>query len=197
MSQLSSIDNSFSRFPFRHCGMGRRDGQNFKKSIIVLFIIFSYRYRLSGIIKMVLKFNVTLKEKNHFSCLICFKNKFDNPSCVLLRARDVQTFIFSEHSFRETAFFFYLQLLKILNIFVFRTTYPNIISISVLCCWSSNSQSLRGFLKYLPKNMALLFQKLWRKKLSKYISGYFKKISFKGCSNFYLSYSMNIHYSWS
>ena len=31
-----------------------------------------------------------------------------------------------------------------------------------------------GFLKYLPKNMALLAQKLWRKFLSKSVSRYFK-----------------------
>ena len=29
---------------------------------------------------------------------------------------------------------------------------------------TKHSQSLTGFLKYLPKIMALLFQKLWRKK---------------------------------
>ena len=44
--------------------------------------------------------------------------------------------------------------------------YPNI-NISVLCCRSANSQSLTGFLKYLPINMALLAQKLWRKKICK------------------------------
>ena len=48
---------------------------------------------------------------------------------------------------------------------LFKKTYPNI-NISVLCisCWWENLQSLPGFLKYLPKNMALLVQKLLRKK---------------------------------
>ena len=52
-------------------------------------------------------------------------------------------------------------------------TYQNI-NTSLLCCRSANSQSLAGFLKYLPKNMALLVKKLWRKKLSNSDSGNFK-----------------------
>ena len=39
---------------------------------------------------------------------------------------------------------------------------------------SANPQSLTGLLKYLPKNMALLVQKLSRKKMSKSVSGFFK-----------------------
>ena len=38
--------------------------------------------------------------------------------------------------------------------------------------WSAKSQYITGFLKYWPKNMALLVQKLWRKKMSKSISDY-------------------------
>ena len=50
-------------------------------------------------------------------------------------------------------------------------TYTNI-NISVLCisCRWENSKFLTGFLKYLPKNMALLVQKLWRKK-SSFVAG--------------------------
>ena len=48
----------------------------------------------------------------------------------------------------------------------------------VLCisCWPEISQSLflTGFLKYLPKIIALLVKKLWRKKMSKSVSGYFR-----------------------
>ena len=45
-------------------------------------------------------------------------------------------------------------------------SYPNI-DISVLCISSRSeiSQYLTGFLKYLPRNMALLVQKLLRKKI--------------------------------
>ena len=49
---------------------------------------------------------------------------------------------------------------------MFKTTYPNI-NISVSCCCSANSQSLKGFLKYLLKNTALLAQTFWRKRIVK------------------------------
>ena len=39
---------------------------------------------------------------------------------------------------------------------------------------SGKTQSLKGLLKYLPKNMALIVQKLRTKKMSKSVSGYFK-----------------------
>ena len=37
----------------------------------------------------------------------------------------------------------------------------------VFSCRTENSQSLTDILRYLPKNMALLVQKLWRKKRKK------------------------------
>ena len=61
------------------------------------------------------------------------------------------------------------KFVKIKYIF-FKTTYPNI-NISVnpfkLCCPPANSKSLTGFLKYLPKNTALLGQKLEIEKKAK------------------------------
>ena len=52
---------------------------------------------------------------------------------------------------------------KNFNIFCLRRHDQNI-NISVLCCRLANSQYITGFLKYLPKNLALLVQELWRKK---------------------------------
>ena len=49
---------------------------------------------------------------------------------------------------------------------MFKTLYPNIdISVLVYCVYvdvGRKTQPLTDFLKYLPKNMALLAQKLWR-----------------------------------
>ena len=52
---------------------------------------------------------------------------------------------------------------------MFKTTYPNIdISVLVYCVlvvgWKTSSESLTGFLKYLPKNKALLVRNLWSEK---------------------------------
>ena len=41
-------------------------------------------------------------------------------------------------------------------------------------CLSVGKLKVTGFLKYLPKNVALLVQKLLRKKMSKSVSGYFE-----------------------